>query len=66
MFIPKPFDYVNRSQALQVASQYFECAQQEGKMGAHDTRLSHFCIVIGPRSNHTNTNAYSKNPMGEN
>lgn len=29
------------------------------------TQDYNFCIVIGPRSNHANTNAYSKNPMGE-
>lgn len=39
IFIPKPFHYLNRSQALRMASQYFECAQQEGKMGGHDARL---------------------------
>jgi hypothetical protein len=39
IFIPKPFHHLNRSQALRMASQYFECAQQEGKMGGYDTRL---------------------------
>ncbi len=63
IFIPKPFHYLNRSQALRMPSQYFECAQ-EGKW-VDMMQDYNFCIVIGPRSNHTNTNALSKNPMGE-
>jgi hypothetical protein len=64
IFIPKPFQYLNRSQALRMASQYFECAQQEGKW-VDMMEDYNFCIVIDPRSNHTNTNAFSKSPMGE-
>jgi hypothetical protein len=48
IFIPKPFHYLNRSQALRMASQYFECAQQEGKIGRHDTRL-HFLYCDWPK-----------------
>jgi hypothetical protein len=36
-----------------------------GGNGWDMTQDYNFCIVIGPRSNHANTNAYSKNPMGE-
>jgi hypothetical protein len=44
IIIPKPFHYLNRSQVLRMANQYFECAQQEGKMGGHDLKITIFAL----------------------